>query len=135
MRKLIHLHNHDPRPLPGDDASEFFAAWLTYGTGGTCWAGNGALHALLVSLGFAAQRGVGTMLVAPHLPPNHGTVLVSCDGALYVTDASILHSAPLRLDVHTATGVAHPAWGVHCQRRDGHWYIRWRPMHALEGLD
>src|ERR671930_2797359 len=41
VRKLIHLYNHDPGPLPGDDATDFFNAWLTYGTGGTCWAGHG----------------------------------------------------------------------------------------------
>jgi hypothetical protein len=33
VRKLIHIHNHDPGPLPGDDATDFFEAWLTYGTG------------------------------------------------------------------------------------------------------
>src|SRR4029453_12915515 len=38
VRKLIHIHNHDPGPLPGDDSTDFFDAWLTYGTGGTCWA-------------------------------------------------------------------------------------------------
>jgi arylamine N-acetyltransferase len=135
VRKLIHLHNHAPGPLPGDDATGFFEAWLAYGTGGTCWAGNGALHALLVSLGFTACRGVGTMLVAPDLPPNHGTVLVTCDETLYVVDASILHSEPLRLEEYTVTGVEHPAWGVQCRKRDGHWYIQWRPLHAPDGLD
>ena len=135
VRKLIHLHNHDPSPLPGDDATDFFEAWLTYGTGGTCWAGNGALHALLVSLGFRASRGIGTMLVAPQVPPNHGTVLVACDETRYVVDASILHSEPLRLDEYAPTGVTHPAWGVQCSTRDGHWHIRWRPVNRAEGLD
>ena len=135
VRKLIHVQHHDPGPLPGDDAADFFEAWLTYGTGGTCWAGNGALHTLLVSLGFRAYRGIGTMLVAPHVPPNHGTVLVACDETRYVVDASILHSEPLRLDESTPTGVAHPAWGVHCGRRDGSWYIRWRALHKPDGLD
>jgi N-hydroxyarylamine O-acetyltransferase len=135
VRKLIHVQNHDPGPLPGDDATDFFEAWLTYGTGGTCWSGNGALHALLVSLGFEASRGMATMLSAPHVPPNHGTVLVTCDETRVVVDASILHSEPLRLDVSMPTGVAHPAWGVRCSRRDSSWYIRWRPMHKPEGLD
>ena len=30
---------------------------------------------------------------------------------------------------------AHPVWGVHCTKRDGTWYIRWRPLHQPEGLD
>ena len=135
VRKLIHIHNHDPGPLPGDDATDFFEAWLTYGTGATCWAGNGALYTLLVSLGFHASRGMGTMLVAPHIPPNHGTVLVACDEMRYVVDASILHGEPLRLDTDMPTGIMHPAWGVQCSMRDGHWYIRTRPAHMLDGLD
>ena len=135
VRKLIHIHNHEPGPLPGDDATDFFEAWLAYGTGATCWAGNGALYTLLVSLGFHASRGMGTMLVAPHIPPNHGTVLVACDETRYVVDASMLHGEPLRLDPDTPTGVTHPAWGVQCSTRDGYWYIRWHPAHMLDGLD
>ena len=135
VRKLIHIHNHDPGPLPGDDATDFFEAWLTYGTGATCWAGNGALYTLLVSLGFHASRGMGTMLVAPHIPPNHGTVLVAYDETRYVVDASMLHGEPLRLDPDTPTGVTHPAWGVQCSTRDGYWHIRWHPAHMLDGLD
>ena len=135
VRKRIHVSRRDPGPLPGDEATEFFEAWLAYGTGGTCWAGNGALQALLVSLGFAAKRGVGTMLVAPNIPPNHGTVLVTCEGTTYVTDASILHSEPLPLDDHTVTCIDHPVWGVACHSRDGHWYIQWRPLHQPSGLD
>lgn len=135
VRKLIHIHHHDPAPLPGDDATDFFEAWLTYGTGGTCWAGNGALYTLLVSLGFNACRGMGTMLVAPDVPPNHGTVLVVCDETRYVVDASILHGEPLRLDMATPTDVSHPAWGVRCGLRQGHWHIHWRPVHMPDGLD
>jgi N-hydroxyarylamine O-acetyltransferase len=135
VRKLIHLHSHASGPLPGDDPAEFLTAWITYGTGGTCWAGNGALYAVLVSLGFCAVRGIGTMLSVPHAPPNHGTVLVTCEETCYIVDASILHSAPLPLNASTPTGVAHPAWGVQCRKRDGAWYIRWRPLHMLDGLD
>jgi arylamine N-acetyltransferase len=135
VRKLIHIHNHDSGPLPGDDPSEFLEAWLTYGTGGTCWAGNGALHAVLVSLGFDATRGMGTMHAASEAPPTHGTVLVTWEGTWYVVDASILHGAPLPLHESTPTGVAHPVWGVHCTKRDGTWFIRWRPLHLPEGLD
>jgi N-hydroxyarylamine O-acetyltransferase len=133
--KLIHLHRHAPGPLPGDDPAEFLAAWLTYGTGGTCWAGNGALHAVLVTLGFQATRGMGTMRAAPEAPPTHGTVLVTCEETRYLVDASILHSAPLPLHASTPTGVTHPAWGVHCGQRDGIWSIRWRPLHQPAGVD
>jgi len=56
VRKLIHLHDHTPGPLPGDDPAEFLTAWLTYGTGGTCWAGNGALHASFLSQSIASME-------------------------------------------------------------------------------
>lgn len=135
VRKLIHLHAGDPGPLPGDDSTDFFQAWLSYGTGGTCWAGNGGLHAVLSSLGFDAVRGLGTMLVSPNTPPNHGTVVVTLDETRYVVDASILHGEPLRLDESVPTAVTHPAWGVQCSRRDATWFIRWRPAHNWDGLD
>ena len=74
------------------------------------------------------------MLVAPHIPPNHGTVLVACDEMRYVVDASILHGEPLRLDTDMPTGIMHPAWACNSMR-DGHWYIRTHPAHMLDGLD
>jgi N-hydroxyarylamine O-acetyltransferase len=135
VRKLIHIYHHDPGPLPGDDATDFFEAWLTYGTGGTCWAGNGALHAVLVSLGFDAMRGMGTMRADPEAPPTHGTVVVTCEGSRYLVDASILHGTPLPLHESAPTGVAHPAWGVHCRKQDDAWSIRWRPVHQPDGLE
>ena len=117
IRQLIHRRSQDLSPMPGGDATEFFEAWLVYGTGGTCWSGNGALHALLLSLGFEAARGLCTMLVAPDIPPNHGSVLVVYEGSRYVVDASILHSEPLRLDPDAPSIIVHPAWGVQCEKR------------------
>jgi N-hydroxyarylamine O-acetyltransferase len=133
--KLIHLQSNDPAPLPGTDANDFFQSWLKYGTGGTCWSGNGALHALLVSLGFAASRGVATVLVAPDLPPNHGTVIVECDGTSYLVDASMLFSTPLGLQDEPLSAAIHPAWGARIYKRDGLWHIWWRPLNYLEGLE
>lgn len=135
LRKLIQLRAGDPGPLPGDDPVDFFEAWLRYGAGGTCWAGNGALHALLRALGFDARRGLGTMLVAPDVPPNHGTVLVPIDSRRYLLDASVLHGEPLLLDQDAPTQVMHGAWGASCERRGRHWVVHWRPLHAPQGLD
>jgi N-hydroxyarylamine O-acetyltransferase len=95
VRKRLHVAAKDPSRLPGDDPPEFLAAWLAWGTGGTCWAGNGALCELLRALGFDAERGVATMMALPDLPPNHGTVFVSLDGARWMVDASILFAEPL----------------------------------------
>lgn len=133
--KRIHLASRHPGPLPGGDDIRFFESWLRYGTGGLCWAGNSALCSLLTALGFAAARGLATMLTGPDQAPNHGTVTAACDGRLYLVDASMLHGEPLPLDDHRPTGVAHPAWGVRCTRQDGRWQVRWRPLHMTDGLD
>ena len=112
LRKLVHLHRGDRGPLPGSEPDDFFEAWLAHGAGGTCWAGNGALHALLAALGFPALRAIATMMVAPGIPPNHATVIVDLDGRRLVVDASILHGAPLELVPAGGTSVDHGSWGV-----------------------
>jgi N-hydroxyarylamine O-acetyltransferase len=135
LRKLVHLRSGAPGPLPGDHPEDFFAAWLDHGTGGTCWAGNGALAALLTSLGFETERGIATMLVAPDLPPNHGTVCVRLDAARWLVDASILHGEPLRLDAARESEVAHGAYGVRARPDGAKWLVRWRPIHKPDGFD
>jgi N-hydroxyarylamine O-acetyltransferase len=131
IRKRLHVAAKDPGRLPGDDPPEFFAAWLAYGTGGTCWAGNGALCELLVALGFDAERGVATMMALPDLPPNHGTVFVALDGERFLVDASILFGAPLALPRSdgATTAIAHPAWGVVARREGATTYVRWNALH------
>lgn len=135
VRKRIHVAEGDPGPLPGDDPDSFFRAWLAWGTGGTCWAGNGALCALLETLGFRARRGFGTMLVAPDLPPNHGTVSVALDEGRFLVDASILFGAPLPLAAAEPSAIDHPAWGVALRHEPGGPRVRWRPMHMTDPLD
>jgi N-hydroxyarylamine O-acetyltransferase len=134
-RKLIHVRAGDPGPLPGDVPDDFFASWLEHGTGGTCWAGNGALHALLRSLGFEAHRGIATMMVAPDLPPNHGTVAVDVDEGRFLVDASMLHGEPLPLR-DTTTRIDHFAWGVEAvPGADGRTAVHWYPFHLEAGMD
>jgi len=135
IRKLIHVRSANAGPLPGTTPEEFFEAWLKFGTGGTCWPGAGALHAFLTALGFDAVRAIGTMMAAPNLPPNHGTVVVSFDSEMFLVDSSILHGHPLNLKKDTETSISHPAWGVRSVRKDGNWFIQWRPLMRLEGFD
>ncbi len=135
VRKLIHVSGGKTGLLPGTMPDDFFEAWLKYGTGGTCWSGAGAFQSLLKSLGFEAVRGIGTMLVVPNLPPNHGTVLVTLNWARYLVDCSILHGEPLQLHEETETRVTHSAWGVRCARRHGRWHVTWRPLHKLDGFE
>ncbi len=135
VRKLIHLRARDPSPLPGDTPEEFFAAWLADGAGGTCWAVHGALCALLEACGFAARRGIATMLVAPDLPPNHGTVTVRLGAETLLVDGTLQHGAPLALDAVRATEIEHPAWGVTARPEGTKWFVRWRSPFRLEGMD
>ena len=126
VRKLIHVRGGDPGRLPGDTAEEFFSEWLAHGCGGTCWTGNGALYAILEALGFTAERVVATMLVAPDIPPNHGSVVVTIDGDRWIVDASILHGEPLAMRADQPSDIDHPAWGVTGLWVDGQFRIRWR---------
>ena len=135
LRKLVHLRAQDPAPLPGDTPEDFFAAWLAHGTGGTCWAVNGALTALLEACGFAARRGIGTMLVRPDLPPNHGLSSVRLDGETLLVDGCIQHGEPLALDPSRETAVEHPAWGVRARPCGGKWVVRWRSPLVPGGVD
>jgi N-hydroxyarylamine O-acetyltransferase len=134
IRKLIHVRSGNPATLPGDLPNEFFEAWLAHGTGATCWAGNGALCDLLVSLGFDARRAAATMMVAADIPPNHGSVVVHFDrGERYVVDASMLFVEPLPL--RAGARVDHPAWGVDAHMVDGHFTIRWNALLRPDPLD
>lgn len=135
VRKRIHVGLGDSAPLPGATPEDFFEAWLLWGTGGTCWSGAGAFQTLLCDIGFAAERGIATMLVAPDLPPNHGTVRVALGDDLYLLDSSILHGRPLRLLDGKTTETSHPAWGVQCAWKDGKAYLWWRPLHKPEGFE
>ncbi len=135
VRKLIHLRANDPAPLPGDSPEEFFAAWLASGAGGTCWALHGALCALLEACGFEARRALATMLVAPDLPPNHGSVTVQLDGETLLVDGTLQHGTPLALDAARATEIVHPAWGVRARPAGANWLVRWRSPFRLEGMD
>jgi arylamine N-acetyltransferase len=135
VQKLVHLRNDTPAPLPGTEAEDFLQAWLQHGTGGTCWAGSTALLDLLTALGFEAERGIATMLVAPDLPPNHGTVRVQIENQHHLVDSSILFGEPLLLDDAGEAHIKHPAWGVQGTRREGLWHIHWRPLNKTDGLE
>jgi arylamine N-acetyltransferase len=139
IRKMIHIRSRDPGPLPGDDALDFFQHWIRFGAGGTCWAGNGALHVLLDSLGFDTQRAIASMLAVPDPPPdqlsNHGSTTVRFDGRTYIVDASILHGEPLLLQESRTPAATPRAWNVNYEIRNGRWYIAWRPLHRPAGIE
>jgi N-hydroxyarylamine O-acetyltransferase len=121
--------------LPGSTPEDFFEAWLKFGTGGTCWPWAGALQVFLTALGFDAVRAIGTMMAAPNLPPNHGTVLVNFGSENFLVDSSILHGHPLRLSKDSETSVSHAAWGIRCVWKERNWFVQWRPLMRLEGFE
>ncbi len=94
LQKLVALRE-ERRPLPGDDANEFFGNWLRDGTGATCWASSNALYHLLGQLGFDVTRLTGAMLDMPD--PNHATNLVAVDGRRYLVDTSVLSGEPVEV--------------------------------------
>jgi N-hydroxyarylamine O-acetyltransferase len=131
-RKLVHLHGEAGGPLPGSTAEDFLRAWLELGAGGTCWAGNGALHDVLAALGFIVERVAATMMAAPDTPPsNHGSVLVHVGGERYLADASILSQRPLRL-LHAGQAPAGELPRV--EPLGSGWAVRWRILRAPEGF-
>jgi len=98
IQKRIWLAGARTTPVTGGDPVEFFENWLTHGTGGTCFPANGALCALLQALGFDAKRLSGSVLMEGiESDGNHGTVLVTLDGASYLVDAQLAAFSALPL--------------------------------------
>jgi N-hydroxyarylamine O-acetyltransferase len=127
--KLIHVAESRTGPLPGSTAEDFFGSWLELGTGGTCWAGNGALHDLLAALGFEVERTIATMLPVPVVVgPNHGSVVVHLDGERWIADASILSGTPIRIGDGTAQRLPRFAW------LDDKPAVMWRMLRAPDGF-
>jgi N-hydroxyarylamine O-acetyltransferase len=134
-RKLIACRTQAAGPLPGDDPRDFFEAWIRHGVGGTCWAVHGAWCELLRTLGFKAHRAAATMMVAPNLPPNHGTVVVVIAGKAYLVDVGIMFVEPLPIIPGQESGIDHPAWGVHGHWLDDKYAVRWRALHQPDPFD
>lgn len=131
--KRLWLEERWPGGLPGSTPVDFFRDWIEYRTGGTCWAGNGALFALLRALGFEVALGAATMLASPDTRgPNHGTVIVTLPEGRFVTDASILSGAPLRLP-EPEEALPPPAALPAVQRMDGGLAILWRTVNQPQG--
>ncbi len=130
--KMIHVAEERPGSLPGSTAEGFFEDWLACGAGGTCWAGNGALHGLLEALGFDAQRAIATMMPSRLPAPNHGSVVVSVEGEQWITDASILTGAPIRIpapgEPAGCTSLPRFEW------LDGKPAVIWRTLRDPEGF-
>jgi N-hydroxyarylamine O-acetyltransferase len=131
--KLIHTAEELLGPLPGSTADSFFDSWLKHGTGGTCWAGNGALHDFLAALGFGVERALATMLPRPDMEgPNHGSVVVTIEDGRWIADASILSGDPIRIPEAGRDAASGPlprfVW------LEGKPAVMWRMLSAPDGF-
>ena len=86
--KRIWLAGNRTAPLTGGDPTEYFENLLTHGAGGTCYPTNGAVYALVSSLGFDARRIAGCIEMHEYPGTNHGSVVVTLDGVDYLVDAN-----------------------------------------------
>src|SRR3954468_24400272 len=100
VQKRIWLAGDKSRPVTGGEPTQFFENWLQHGTGGTCFPANGALCALLRTLGFDARRVLGSvMMEGIERDGNHGTVFVRIDDTDYLVDAQLAAFSALPLIV------------------------------------
>ena len=124
--KRIHLVSGSAAPFPNGDPEAFFARWLRDGTGGTCWPGAGALHALLATLGFDARRGSGAMRDDVSGPVHtHGTTLVRIDGLDLCADSSMLTGRVFPLRPGAETRLDDPLHAVRVEPVASRWRVWW----------
>lgn len=102
VRKRIWCAGDRSTQMPGADPEDFFEHWLRHGTAGTCWPLNGALWALVATLGYPARGHAGTILTEEMKRQgvtyaNHGSVIVTLEGIDYLVDANIGSFAVLPL--------------------------------------
>ncbi len=135
IQKRLFLAAGCDGPLPGHTAEDFFRAWLSYGTGGTCWAVSQGLYDLLAAVGFDVARAACTMLSSPTVRgPNHGTVIVTINSRRYIVDGAMLTDRPIPLQEGVLGGAEHPAAQVRVGKQARRWHVAWRPLHRPEGF-
>ncbi len=115
-------------PLPGITAEEFFYDWFKHGVGGTCWAGNGALFALLKALKYRAEFIAGCMLADPldtSSSLGHCSVVVTLDEREFIIDATLLHEIPIPLIPNESIS---PTFYFNVKKQRETLQIKWKPL-------
>jgi arylamine N-acetyltransferase len=133
IQKRIWQVGSQSTPPTGGDPTQFFENWLAHGTGGTCWPTNGALAALLAALGFDVRQIAGEIVIAgwPHRG-NHGSMIVTLDGAEYLVDGNIGALAPLPLIPGAATSTGQGLHDISAIPREDGWDVVWRQTHSRQ---
>lgn len=124
--KRTHLAGGSSDPIPNGPPEAFFERFLRDGTGGTCWPSSGALHALLVSVGFNARRGSAAMRDDVSGPIHtHGTVLVTLDGTDYWVDSSMLTERVFPVVPGAESQMSDPVHHVRVEAVEPYWRVWW----------
>ena len=139
IQKRLFYTGTSEGPVPGHNSDDFFQKWLTYGTGGTCWANSHAMHDLLAALGFDVVRCAATMLSSPDaVGPTHGTVIATLENRRYLVDGSMLTEKPVPVPVSVEEGVTlephHPAERIRVEHRESCWHVFWHSAHRPDGI-
>ena len=132
IQKRIWFAGDHTTHVTGGNPTEFFENWLAHGTGGTCWPINGAMAALVQSLGFDARRIVGTMIVEGYTGPNHGSVLVALDGVDYLVDAQIAAFKALPLVPAKPASTGEGIHDISAAPIEGGFEVLWYTGHSRE---
>lgn len=133
IRKRIWFAGEQTGPLPGSDPGDYLEHWLMHGTGGTCWPANGAVYALVHSLGFDARRIAGCIVLEQYPGTNHGSVVVTLDGVDYLVDGTISAHDVLRLVPGTATATVDGIHRIRAVPIEGGFDVLWYQGHDREG--
>lgn len=119
VHKRLALAAGGGAPLPCATPEEFFAHYLSHGTGATCWPSSTALHALLHACGFEAIRIAGTMRPSG---VRHGSVLVRIGDGEFLADTWMAAGAVLAL-APTATAAGAAACRVRAEPHGSLWRV------------
>ena len=114
VQRRIWYANGGSGPVVGSDPTEFFENWIAHGTGGSCFAINGAICTLFNTLGFSAHRLAGSIeFGGGDSDANHGSCIVTLNGVDYLVDGQLaaFRALPLVQGQPAATGHGmHDIW-------------------------
>ncbi len=130
--KRIWFAGEQRTPLPGGEPREYFESWIAHGTGGTCWATNGAMYSLLHSLGFDARRIAGCIVLEEYPGTNHGTAVVTLDRVDYLVAANLAAFEVLSLVPGTATSAGNSIHRLSAVPINGGFDVLWYQGHDRE---
>ena len=132
IRKRIAMARSQTEPLPGGRPSDFLAAWLERGTGGTCWPSSNGLHSLVAACGFDVRRVSASMF--DRNDHNHGSLLVRLDGRDWMVDSSIECGFPIPLERGVALTLGDSVHPIRIEPVDDGFRVHWGMTQSTDTL-